>query len=96
MKSNLPLGSLKTMDIRDVWPNEATDFNPWLLANSQELSKALGLDLNLIQTQYQVGKFLLDLIGEVDGTNDRVIIESQLGTSVAQWIEQEPSNLLVD
>lgn len=81
MSPRQTLGTLETVELRKVWPNEATDFNPWLLANSGELSKALGLDLELTQTQYQVGKFLLDLIGTIQGTNDRVIIESQLGTS---------------
>lgn len=81
MNSQLKLGSLKTIDIRDVWKDEARDFTPWLLVNVKELSDALGLDLELHQSEHPVGKFSLDLIGVIAGTQDIVIIENQLGAS---------------
>lgn len=81
MNAPLRLGTLKTVDIRNVWKDEARDFTPWLLKNVEELSAALGLDLELHQAEHPVGKFSLDLIGVIGGTQDRVIIENQLGSS---------------
>lgn len=75
------LGQLQVIDLRDVWKDEARDFTPWLLENSSELSKAVGLDLELHQAEHPVGKFSLDLIGLISGTQSRVIIENQLGVS---------------
>jgi hypothetical protein len=75
------LGTLKSVDIREVWKDEAKDFTPWLLNNSTELSLAVGLDLELHQAEHPVGKFSLDLIGLISGTQSRVIIENQLGVS---------------
>jgi hypothetical protein len=79
--TNAKLGSLKQVDIREVWKDEARDFTPWLLSNSTELSIAIGLDLELHRSEHPVGKFSLDLIGLISGTQSRVIIENQLGIS---------------
>lgn len=81
MNSQIKLGSLKEVDIRNVWKDEAKDFTPWLLNNVEELSASLGLDLELHQAEHPVGRFSLDLIGVIGGTQDRVIIENQLGAS---------------
>ena len=43
----MELGKLEQMDPRTVWPHEAHDFTPWLLANADRLSEALGIDLEL-------------------------------------------------
>ena len=44
---SLELGRLEPVDPRLVWTNEAHDFTPWLLANADRLSAALGIDLEL-------------------------------------------------
>lgn len=75
------LGELQTLDIREVWADEAKDFTPWLLNNPQELSRALGLDLELHANEHPVGRFSLDLLGVLAGTQERVIIENQLTSS---------------
>jgi len=79
--NNARLGKLEAVDIREVWKDEARDFTPWLFANSEELAKALGFNLELHSTEHQVGRFSLDLIGSIPETNERVIIENQLESS---------------
>lgn len=72
------LGRLVRLDPREIWPNEASNFTPWLLANSDVLADALGLDIELTGREHEVGDYYLDLIG-VDLTNDcPLVVENQL------------------
>jgi hypothetical protein len=72
------LAKLEVVDPREVWKSEASDFTPWLLAHSDHLSEALGIDLELEAAEHPVGGFSLDLVGR-DITNDAVlIVENQL------------------
>src|SRR5690606_10495128 len=72
------LGTLASLDVRQVWPHEAHTFTPWLLANADVLGEALGMDLTLSAAEHPVGEFALDLIGVDESTNEPVIIENQL------------------
>jgi len=75
----MELGRLERVDVRTVWENEARDFTPWLLDHDDHLAEALGIDLEIEQSEHPVGNFSLDLIGR-DLTNDAVlIVENQLG-----------------
>ncbi|WP_049757146.1 hypothetical protein [Ammonifex degensii] len=73
------LGRLEKIDPREVWPNEAWDFTPWLRDNIQELSEALGLDLEIVETEDVVGDFWVDMVGKDVGSGRPVVIENQLG-----------------
>lgn len=75
----MELGRLERVEVREVWENEARDFTPWLLDHDDHLAEALGIDLEIQQSEHPVGNFSLDLIGR-DLTNDAVlIVENQLG-----------------
>ena len=75
----MELGRLEPVDVRTVWENEARDFTPWLLDHDDHLAEALGIDLEIEQSEHPVGNFSLDLIGR-DLTNNAVlIVENQLG-----------------
>ena len=72
------LAKIERVDLREAWPNEARDFTPWLAANIGELGEALGMDLELQQTEAAVGGYSLDVLA-TDLNEDRpVIIENQL------------------
>jgi hypothetical protein len=74
----VPLSRLTLVDPRTVWPHEAHDFTPWLLANADHLADVLGIELELTANEHPVGGFSLDLIGQ-DLTNDcTLIVENQL------------------
>lgn len=75
------LGRLESVDPRSIWPHEAQDFTPWLLANAEVLADTLGIDLELTENEHPVGGYSLDLLG-TDLTNGcTLIVENQLTTT---------------
>ena len=73
------LGTIEKVDIREVWPNEAADFTPWLADNLATLGKALGLDLELQTQEAPVGGYSLDILARDVQSGRPVVIENQLG-----------------
>ena len=76
----MELGKVTQVDIRDVWPNEATSFTPWLEEHPEELGELLGLELEFVREQ-SVGAFSLDLFGRDVNSDRLVIVENQLARS---------------
>jgi hypothetical protein len=74
----MSFGKLKKLNLRDIWQNEATEFTPWLAKNINELSEALGMQLELKQREASVGDFSLDLLAFDLGTSRTVVIENQI------------------
>ena len=75
------LGRLTSVPPREVWPDEARDFTPWLLQNVDVLSDLIGMDLVLESAEHPVGGFSLDLIGYDEASGGAVIVENQLEQS---------------
>ena len=64
------------------WPNEAQNFTPWLAENLQLLGAQLNLELELERTEATLpGAGRVDILARQAVTNDRVVIENQLGLS---------------
>ncbi len=72
------LGQFRKVELREGWPNEASDLTPWLAEHPELLSETLGIgDLEVKETEKSVGSYRADLVLEgVDGT---VVVENQLG-----------------
>ncbi len=72
------LSNIQNVDLREVWPNEAKDFTPWLAENISKLGAALGFDLEIRSSEAPVGSYSLDLLVH-DLESDRpVVVENQL------------------
>lgn len=76
----MKLGKIREVDLREVWPNEAQSFTPWLQENPEELGEILGLELEL-EREKSVGAFSLDLFGTDLSTGKHVVVENQLEKS---------------
>ena len=72
------LGKLKRLDVKELWKHEAHDFTPWLEENIKMLSEAVGLEIDIIDREADVGAFNVDLYGKDLNTGHPVVIENQL------------------
>ncbi|MBD0268535.1 MAG: DUF4268 domain-containing protein [Cyanobacteria bacterium Co-bin8] len=78
-----PLGRLEKIDLSTYWQGEETDFTPWLAQadNLKLLGDALGMELEVVIEEQQVGAFQVDLLCRDQATDRWVLIENQLETT---------------
>lgn len=77
-----PLGKVEEVEVRQVWPDEARDFTPWLATEEglALLGEAINADLELVDKEVSVGPFNADLLAKVEGEDDHlVVVENQFG-----------------
>ncbi len=75
------IASLDEVPLREVWPDEARDFTPWLAANPDQLGKALQMDLEFEGSEFAVGPFCADVVLRDANTGERVVVENLLVTT---------------
>ena len=72
------LGELRSEDPRRTWPDEARDFTPWLAAHLPALGGVLGIEIELVQVEKDVGDFSIDILARDLGRDRLVVVENQL------------------
>lgn len=77
----MDFGNLLNVNVRQLWPHEERDFTPWLCEHLADLGSVLGLDLELIGREVDVGGFYLDVLARETATGRYVIVENQFGNS---------------
>ena len=79
--SNLKLGHMEKVDLRQIWETEAGDFTPWLVQenNLAILGDAIDIDLEHAVTEKNVGLFRADVLCKDTANDQWVLIENQLG-----------------
>lgn len=78
--TDIGIGKLERVALREVWRHEAHDFTRWLQENIDVLNSALNLSLVNVEREQSAGAFNIDLVAEVEG-GGKVIIENQLERS---------------
>lgn len=83
MSSNILLGRLKEVDIRELWPHEQYNFSNWLAKeeNIELLNETVGLTLTDIDKEVYVGSYRCDLMAVDETTDIKIIIENQLDST---------------
>lgn len=76
----MKLGKIEQVDVRTIWKHEAIDFTNWLALpeNLELLSDEIDIDLALVGTEYNVGRFNVDIFAEETSGDRKIIIENQL------------------
>ena len=77
------IGTLKEVDIRDLWKHEQYDFSNWLAQeeNIEYLNDILGLTLVDVNQEVYVGSYRCDIVAKDETSETKVIIENQLEAS---------------
>lgn len=80
MTAVTPLARLERETLRKAWPNEASNFTPWLAekANLDLLAERIGIPLQLEAVEKVVGSFFADILAKEADTGRWVIIENQI------------------
>ena len=75
------LGRLEPVAVREVWPNEESDFTPWLAEpeNLGVLADALGMSLEFVAREEKVGPYSADILCRDPNDQTKVVVENQLG-----------------
>ena len=71
-------GNLEFIDLREAWAHEAYNFTPWLADNLNQLSRSIGIPLELESTEKQVEQFSADIFARNPLDDSFVLIENQL------------------
>ena len=76
----MELGKLEKIELREVWRHEALDFTRWLAKkeNIAILSKEIGIDIEVIQTEMSVGRYNVDIYARDTESSKKIVIENQL------------------
>lgn len=75
------IATLSQVDIRKVWPGEASHFAPWLAESADLLGEALGMDLAHEHTEAKVGRYSADLVFREASTGKLVVVENMFSTT---------------
>lgn len=79
----MKLGTLTRVPLREVWKNEERDFSKWLATPEgiALLGAAVGFEIEPLETESTVGRYSLDILAKVAGTDRTVVIENQIEDS---------------
>lgn len=64
------------VDLREVWSGEATDFTPWFAEEEKLalLGDTIGIELELDETEKQVGPFRADIVCRDTAADDSWVL----------------------
>ena len=74
-------GNLESVHLRDVWGHEAHEFTPWLAKNLNYISNAIGVPLEIVETEASVDEFWADIVARNPLNDSVALIENQLESS---------------
>ncbi len=81
MNESLLFGALEEVPLREAWAHEAHVFTPWLAENLDRLGEAIGLRLEFIGREVNVGRYIADILARTVVDDQIVLIENQLERS---------------
>ena len=89
----MDFSELRDIELREAWPNEGSDFTPWLEDNLQRLSRVIGIAIEPDDSQVAVEGFSADILATFPVNGSRVVIENQLDNTDHTHLGQIMSNM---
>ena len=89
----MDFSELRDIELHEAWPNESSDFTPWLEDNLQRLSRVIGIAIEPNDSQVAVEGFSADILGTFPVNGSRVVIENQLDNTDHSHLGQIMSNM---
>ena len=80
MTTKIKLSTITSVELRDCWQSESSDFTPWLAQeeNMKLLAEAINIDeLEVIAQEEYVGPYRADILCKEPGTEKFVLIENR-------------------
>ena len=74
----MDFSELRDVELREAWPDESSDFTPWLADNLQRLSRVIGIAIEPMDSEVSVDGFSADVLATLSANGSRVVIENQL------------------
>ena len=69
------------LPLNQFFQTEDQHFTPWLQENIDMLGNAIGIEIEEAETEVSVGNYRLDILALEAGTNRKIAIENQYGTT---------------
>lgn len=73
---NEDVADVEEHELRSVWPHEEQDFTVWLTNNIELLTSEIGIEIEDVDREEQVGNFSADIVGMEMNTGRSVVIEN--------------------
>ncbi|MFD0931127.1 ATP-binding protein [Psychroflexus salinarum] len=71
------LGKIRTIQLREIWNNEYSDFTSWLSDNLEDIGSAVGLELEFEAKEIPLGPFSVNILAHDEETGKPVVIVNQ-------------------
>lgn len=81
MAKEINLATINEFPLNDLFQFEDRDFTPWLQKNIDFLGNVIGIDIADAETEVPIGNYRLDILAYEAGTDRKIAIENQYGTT---------------
>jgi hypothetical protein len=81
LTKEIELANIEELPLNELFKFEDQDFTPWLQKNIEVVGNAIGMDIADAETEVQIGNYRLDILAYESGTDRKIAIENQYGTT---------------
>ncbi len=81
LENEINFDNITELPLNKFFKTEDRDFTPWLQDNIDMLGSTIGIDIAEAETEVSIGNYRLDILASESGTNRKIAIENQYGTT---------------
>lgn len=88
MSKEINLANIEELPLKQLFKLEDRHFTPWLQKNIELLGNVIGIDIADAETEVSIGNYRLDILAYESGTDRKIAVENQYGTTNHQHFGQ--------